>query len=106
MTNHFPGTWRWVKHLDRKGNEDHSHADYSTYTYAADGTGSIDGPGTLSYPLKWKIVGGRLRFVTYFGAGAKMQTTVDFEMPTRNRLIVIDRFRHRDIYERVKNSVA
>jgi len=102
MTNHLPGTWRWVKHLDKKGNEDPAHADYSTYTFAPDGSGSLDGPGALSFPLKWKIVGGRLCFVTDLRAHGKRQTTVDFEMPTCDELIIIDRYRHRDVYERVK----
>jgi len=98
------GTWRWIKHLDRKGNEEPLHADYSTYTFASDGSGSLDGPGALSYPLKWKIVDGRLRFVVYFGSvrGAQAQTTVDFEMPTKDELHIIDRYRHHEVYERVR----
>jgi hypothetical protein len=101
MTLHLPGTWRWVKHLDRHGNVDPSYAEYSTFTYHREGTGAIDGPGGFSYPLTWKIVGGRLRYAAHLGAGAKLQTTVGFAMPTADELILIDRFRHRDVYERV-----
>jgi hypothetical protein len=81
---------------------DPSYAEYSTFTYRADGTGSIDGPGGLSYPLTWKIVDGRLRYTAHWGAGAKLQTTVDFDMPTPDQLILLDRFGRRDVYERVK----
>src|ERR1035441_5779610 len=56
MSMDISGTWRWIKHLDGDGNEEPLHAHYSTYTFGDDGPGSLDGPGILSYPLKWKIV--------------------------------------------------
>jgi hypothetical protein len=104
MSMDISGTWRWIKHLDRDGNEEPLHAHYSTYTFGDDGSGSLDGPGILSYPLKWKIVGGRLRFIVYFGnvRGAQAQTTVDFKMATKDELHIIDRYRHHDVYECVK----
>jgi hypothetical protein len=104
MTRHLPGTWRWVKHSDKKGNVDSSYVESCTFTYRADGTGSINKPDGLSHPLTWEFVGGRLRYVAHWGAGAKMQTTVDFEMPTADQLILVDRFHHRDVFERVKDD--
>jgi hypothetical protein len=48
--------------------------------------------------------GGRLRFIVYFGnvRGAQAQTTVDFKMATKDELHIIDRYRHHDVYECVK----
>ena len=103
MSAHIPGTWRFVKALKKDGTPDPSQAP-GLYTFNADGSGSFDMPGGFALPMKWKIVDGRLCFG---GArGAKGQSTVDFEMPDPNTLVMIIRHSQRAIYERVKQPGA
>ena len=85
---------------------DVSYASNTTLTYNADGTGSVAKPDGLSYPLTWKIIGGRLRYTAHWGFGAKTQLNFTFEMPTSDELVFVDRFGHRDLYARVKKSAT
>src|SRR2546429_1768739 len=104
MSVQLHGTWKWTKHLDKSGTEDSRYQAPGNYTFNADGSGSFDVPRKFSLPMKWKIVDGRLRFG---GArGAKGQSTVDFEMPSPDVLVFIDRYGHRDFFTRVDKSKA
>jgi hypothetical protein len=100
-TEHIVGSWVFVKAT--KDGADCPMECPGNYTFNADGSGSFDMQRGASIPLVWKFVGEKLRFGAPWGKG---QSTVGFEMPSPDTLIMIDRYRQNLIFERVKKADA
>jgi hypothetical protein len=91
MSQAIVGTWSFLKYMD--GRESRLPG---TYTFNADGSGSFDLPDGLSLPMRWKILGSRLRF------GGASQSTVDLHFPDDDTLVLTDNNGMAVAYGRVK----
>jgi hypothetical protein len=85
MSTELHGTWRLIASLDRHGKE-HPSSFHAEYSFNADGSASFNFPDGSRLPMQWKLVNGRL----LIGARLKekTRTSVGFEMPVPDRLIL------------------
>lgn len=103
MSTQLHGTWRWVKQIDRNGKEDTTPMPAPpNYTFNPDGSASFNFPTGPKLPMRWKIVDGRL----FIGGarGEKGQSTVRFEIPDPNTLVLFDKHDRRGVFEKVPDA--
>jgi hypothetical protein len=96
MSEAIVGTWRFLSYTDTRDSQIPG-----TYTFNRDGSGSFDLPNGVSLPLKWTVVGGRLRFG---GPSDEEQSSVDFQFPSEETLMLSDGRGLGVIYERVRGG--
>jgi hypothetical protein len=94
------GTWAWDSSVLKSGKPmppPPANIPRVTYTFLADGSGTMK-PGTIpTVAMHWKVAEGRLRLTT---AVPKSQSTHDYEIPDPQTLVLLDRHGGRNVFKR------
>ena len=104
MTNANPpqlvGTWEWSEAFRKSGEPfppPPPGVPRITYTFRADGSGTMM-PGTIAeVAMRWAVADGRLRLTT---AVPKSRSTHDYETPDADTLVLADRHGGRNVFKR------
>src|SRR6476661_10950960 len=103
-TSPLHGTWVWDSAVLKSGKPvppQPASVPRVSYTFMADGSGTMM-PGTIAAcAMHWKVEGGRLRLTT---AVPKSQSTHDYETPDLDTLVLIDRQGGRNVFKRKRGE--
>ena len=94
------GTWVWDSAVLKSGKPHPplpANVPKVTYTFMADGSGTMM-PGTIAAcVMRWKVQDGRLRLTT---SVPKSQSTHEYETPDPDTLVLLDRHGGRNVFKR------